>query len=200
MLSSFFGRFRNAGHWLMTSSRTVGGPMTVLHRSPVTPTCALLMGGIPYSTTISPLARSLLTLSLTMLCWNCSSTFRSSSGTIPNTAQPQVLGRSSMALDRTEVNLHSLTNSLATSRAASRNDAKSLAIASAQRFVRPPEIPSRTGWGPVVHTSCGSRLTHLLSVSKSQVPDVAARTYCRSIAALTACSRTARAMPTSSVV
>jgi len=105
-----------------------------------------------------------------------------------------------MALDRTEVNLHNLTNSLATSRTASYKDSKSADIASAERFVSPPEIPSLSGLGPVVFTSCGSRFTHLFVVSEDQVSDVVASTYCSSIAALTACSRIAYTMPISSVV
>ena len=74
-----------------------------------------------------------------------------------------------MALDRTKVSLQSLANTLAPSRTASYNDSKSVAIASAERLVSPPEIPSASGLGPVVFTSCGSRFTHLFVISEGQL-------------------------------
>lgn len=66
-----------------------------------------------------------------------------------------------MALDRTEVNRHSLTNILADSITASYSESKSVEIANAARLVSPPEIPSLSSLGPVIDTSCGSLLTHL---------------------------------------
>ena len=74
-----------------------------------------------------------------------------------------------MALDRTKVSLQILANTLAPSRTASYKDSKSVAIASAARFVSPPEIPSASGLGPLAFTSCGSRFTHLFVINERQL-------------------------------
>lgn len=104
-----------------------------------------------------------------MVCWNCSSIFSSSSAVIPTTAPPQTPGRSSMALDRTMVRLHSRAYTRPASREASYRVSKLEEIGTATAFQRPPEMPTRCDSGMPSSpgfSNSGSRFAVLEAVSK----------------------------------
>ena len=105
---------------------------------------------------------------ITMVCWNCSSIFSSSSAAMPTTAAPQTPGRSSIALDRTMVRLQIRAYTRPASMQASYRALKLVEIGTATAFQRPPEMPTRCDSGllsPGLSNS-GSRFAVLRVVSK----------------------------------
>ena len=131
--------------------------MTVLHPFPLTPTLARLVDGMP------------------AFCWNLSRIVESSSGEIPSTAQPQVPGWSSIALDLTDATLQTLTISRPVSSNASYRPSKSSAMARAERVSSPPDMPSHSVRASCP-TRCGSRFTHCSRVPALIVWSKRART------------------------
>lgn len=103
-----------------------------------------------------------------MSCWKRSSIFSSSSAATSTTTQPQIPGRSSMALDRTKVRLQSRAYTRPASRQASYRVPKLAEVGTATAFHRPPEMPIRCDSGvpsPGLSSS-GSRFAVLRAVSK----------------------------------
>lgn len=103
-----------------------------------------------------------------MACWNRCNIISSSSASTSTTTQPQTPGRSSIALDRTNVRRQSRAYTRPASRQVSYSVEKLVEVGMATAFHRPPEIPIKcvsSVPSPGLSNS-GSRCAALRTVSK----------------------------------